>query len=432
MSEKFNDEVYILACCLQDEGALFKVSSELSPKDFLFPPNKLIYGACIDLINESFKVDVMSIYDRISDGIKDVGGIKYINRVSNIPTTRDNLPGYIKSVKNKSIKAQLKDKLTTVQDKLSDFKGDPVEYCYEQVLDVANSNSNVGAAEHMGSGIHELIEDRAELKGKLPGISTGFPSLDEGILGLQPGRAIIIAARAKAGKSAFLLAVSKNIAINEKRPVLYLDTELPKEFQQLRLLSMLSGVEERKLATGRWVNNRTEVKALSLAAKKIEQGKLYHLYLKTFSYESILSLARQYKIKSNIELLVFDYIKLPDSSDLKSAQEYQHLGYLTNILKNRVAGDLNIPVLTACQLNRTAVGVQKNDESQIGGSDRLAHYCDALVFLREKSESEMYDEGGRLGNMKLRIGINREGASGKGIDIRFQKEILDMKEVGYN
>jgi hypothetical protein len=135
-----------------------------------------------------------------------------------------------------------------------------------------------------------------------------------------------------------------------------------------------------------------------------------------FNLDKVINISRRFKRKygiswngfDNLVLIIFDYIKLPDDTSLRAVQEYQQLGFFTSGLKNRLAGRENIPVLTACQGNRSAIKAEDSDPSQVGGSIRILQYANTLCFLRNKLPPEIEKDGGweNSGNQVLQVDEN--------------------------
>ena len=87
-----------------------------------------------------------------------------------------------------------------------------------------------------------------------------------------------------------------------------------------------------------------------------------------------------------------------------------------------MSGQLNIPAVTAVQLNR---------DKDIADSDRIARYADVIALWRYRSTEEMETGGAECGTHKLVIKDSRRGGatSDTGIGYRFHKEFLQIKEV---
>jgi hypothetical protein len=141
-----------------------------------------------------------------------------------------------------------------------------------------------------------------------------------------------------------------------------------------------------------------------------------------YSVDKLVALYKKYRHKEKIGLIIFDYLKEPDSSSVdKERKEYQLLGDVTTKLKD-LAGRLNIPALTAVQLSRA------ND---IADSDRIARYADVICFWGDRDKEEIQTGGYECGSHKLVIkDTRRGGATNKeGIGYMFFKEFMKIREV---
>jgi hypothetical protein len=137
--------------------------------------------------------------------------------------------------------------------------------------------------------------------------------------------------------------------------------------------------------------------------------------------------------------VIFDYIKLPDADlqQIGKVKEYQALGYLCVALKN-LAGQLEIPVLTAAQIGREGANKGRVTATDFADSDRILRYANTLLGLAPKTQDEMKkleEEHGRdsaiaMGTHRLQILDTRAGGTNfGGIDMYFRKQILTMQEA---
>jgi Replicative DNA helicase len=245
----------------------------------------------------------------------------------------------------------------------------------------------------IGEGVGDRLKKRLLNPQEVIGLRTGWKTFDKLTQGLKAGELTVVGARSKTGKSVTLLNWCRKISVEDKVPALYIDTEMFTEEQQDRLLAQLSRVPEVEIKNGMFGRDtmngkaRDKIARLQEASRMLKEAPFYHIYLPHFTPEKIVALARKYKIEYGIGLLVFDYIKLPSSGSLVGEKEYQALGYLTSTLKD-IAGTLEIPVVSAVQLNRAAVKADEIDESMIAGSDRILQLANRVCFLRWKTEEE--------------------------------------------
>ena len=110
------------------------------------------------------------------------------------------------------------------------------------------------------------IEEIANKEG-LSGIATGFDKLDKITSGWQPSDLVIIAARPGMGKTAFVLSMARNMAIDFGHPVALFSLEMSSVQLITRLISSETGLSSEKLRTGKlekheWEQLSTKVKNL--------------------------------------------------------------------------------------------------------------------------------------------------------------------------
>jgi replicative DNA helicase len=210
-----------------------------------------------------------------------------------------------------------------------------------------------------------------------------------------PGEVILLVARYKQGKSAILMNECLYQA-QQGHSVLYLDSEMKKKEFVIRALANVSQVEVRKIKRGNYSSSEEE--RLNEALKVLKTYKIIHKYKPDWRDEDIYSTVRITQNKQGLDFLIFDYIKANDG-DANSI--YNKLGQKADYVKNIIAGQLNIPVLTASQLNRNG---------EISDSDKLARYVSTVVYWKQKNNSEIEGrDWKKLGNATMQVRTNRLG-----------------------
>ena len=79
------------------------------------------------------------------------------------------------------------------------------------------------------------IDKAAKNKGQLRGVPSGFTDLDRLTSGWQPSDLIIIAARPSMGKTAFVLSMVRNMAVDHHKTVVFFSLEMSSMSLPLRL-----------------------------------------------------------------------------------------------------------------------------------------------------------------------------------------------------
>lgn len=224
-----------------------------------------------------------------------------------------------------------------------------------------------------------------------------FPSLNRYVK-ISRTDAIVIAAREKRGKSLFLLNCAVDLLRRGKR-VLVIDTELDTKLYFMRLISHLSGVEFSKIRDGTMT---PEESALAADARAwLKEQPFTHVYRPAIDDDQLISLVKQYKYKYGLDALILDYLKGNTSYFLDAYQNSAILGKTMDTLKNYIAGELGLYVLTAVQATRTGA---------IADSQKIIRNCSALLYLERKTPEQIMEDGGlEFGNMTLNVRANRNG-----------------------
>ena len=90
------------------------------------------------------------------------------------------------------------------------------------------------------------------LRGKqgLSGVPSGFKAVDKETGGWQPSDLIIIAARPAMGKTAFILSMARNIAVDQNIPLALFSLEMASVQLIMRMISSETGISSEKLRKG--------------------------------------------------------------------------------------------------------------------------------------------------------------------------------------
>ena len=211
----------------------------------------------------------------------------------------------------------------------------------------------------------------------------------------EPGELILLTARYKTGKSVFCLNETVHM-LKAGVPTLYVDTELSTTTFTKRLLSHITGIPFKRIQN-RELNPEQE-ELIHKCINWIHKLPFVHIYLPDSDMDEIYSLCRMLKYKMNLQFFVYDYIKSYNSEAYTNSAI---LGQRADFLKNKIAGELDLAVLSAAQLNR-------ND--MIANSDNIAKAISTGIYWRFKTAEEISADGGLdAGNVMAYININRNG-----------------------
>lgn len=422
-----SDERALITYCIKDQKYYFDIISKITPDDFLLEAHRFIFLLLKELVNKNvnqFDASIIISEANLNGVLELIGGMDYVLTLTSMEVNSNNfnihLESVVESISKYRLYKTLQDNCESVlENSKSNVKSnDLIGIAESSILDLSMNSLNVKDAVNLAEGIDEFIETMREQIIDLSGMSTGFAILDERIDGLIDGTLFVLAARKKMGKSTVLTNMAIHSAYVQRKPTLYVDTELTYNEWRFRALACLSGVKERDIKHGNY--SEEDYQKLKKAATIIKRGKLFHEYMPGYSPEKLTALYKKYKIKENLKLIVFDYLKEPSGDD-SNRKEYQILGDVTTKLKD-LAGVLNIPAITAVQMNRS------ND---IADSDRIARYGDVIVFWEKRTEEELQKGGIDSGTYKMVIKDSRRGGvtNEHGIGYHFFQDKLKIVEV---
>jgi replicative DNA helicase len=426
---KPTDERALLSFCFKNIEHYYTLSSKITENDFLSREHSNLFtilGAIHKQGVNSFDLPFVVAVAKEMREIEKVGGVDYLRSISSMLVSERNFDVYLNNVLQASTKYKL---FNIVQDHMgliAENSKDGLEASEligaveTKILDLSTESKAIREPINLGDTIRSTLESRRNNKIEMIGLSTGYPILDKQIDGLIPGTLNIVAARLKMGKSSLLSNIAAHVAYRSGVSVLYIDTEMPYDQWGDRIIAGISGIDERIIKHGGYTDEVYNT-LIERCVRIVEKGKMWHEFMPGYTIEKVVALVKKFYIKHKIGLLVFDYIKEPDlSSNVNQRKEYQLLGDVTTKLKD-IAGELNIPVLAAVQINR---------DGEIADSDRIARYADVISFWspREKKEIEEFPAGG---SYKLWIKDSRRGGSTpkEGLGYHFFRAKLAIKEV---
>lgn len=246
-----------------------------------------------------------------------------------------------------------------------------------------------------GDKVDALWEEVVSRRGEngLYGLPSKFSEVNE-YFTYEPGELVLLCAKMKRGKSALMMNEALH-KVSNGVPTLYIDSEMSDRLFYERVLANLTQIEVKRIKTGRYSDE--EAQKIQKANEYLKRAPFVHVYMPNPTDEEIYSLHKMLKYKMDLGFSVYDYIKgsAEDSSAL-----YQLLGKRTDFLKNRIAGELQIPVLAGAQLNRGG---------EIADSIKLLQYCSVAAFWREKTREEVQQDGIQCGNYCMNVTLNRLG-----------------------
>jgi len=386
-------EAAVISSMLMDMGATAEVSTTLSPDDFYYPAHGIIYNAILEVYNKGQKVDIVTVVERLKKGgfLEKVGGSGYVASFVKGTVSAENVIYYAEIVSEKSILRDLINKGKLIIDKASSAK-EEVEVILDEaenlIFEVRKKRSyeRVKPITPLLKEVMKIIEERAENKSLITGVSTGLIELDRISCGFQNAELIILAARPSVGKTALALNLASHISLKEEIPVLFFSLEMHWESLIFRLLSAESRIEGNRIRGGyikedEWVGLTSAVSRLTEAPFYIDASPALTIF-------ELRAKARRMKKKYNIGIIFADYLQLIKGPQFQTRE--QEVAAISRALKS-IAMELNLPVVALSQLSRQPARRGQDSKpilSDLRESGAIEQDADFVMFIHRPDQFE--------------------------------------------
>lgn len=427
-----------LSGMIHDETACINAIVQLTAGDFSEPFHQDLFGLIESVYTRGTRPDYVKLLREgmklgVFEAARDADNLKYVSE--HYIEGRDSqyfIDAVLAASKTRQLSRVVQRYAAMVEDGLPDVDTTLAEIVRELSGIHAGNKDGYDTPGDMGETLKKIVEEKearyviesATGSLVLEGLPTGFGKLDEYTLGYKPGDLIILAAQTGHGKSAFSLQTAKNIAIDIKRPVLYVNTEMSREMVVQRLASNIADVPFMFVRQGNFTGgNGQDRQRIMQAVKSLKQGKLIHRFAPNLTPSRCLVIARQAKVQYGIEMLIIDYIGRMEKAQPGQA-EWQVLEQISKEMKI-LAQELQIPVLILAQLN---------EDGSLQGAKRIKNECDLLLKLVPMTEDERKQSLEKFfdANHRLYLDKNRDGQAGIKVALNYNKVTQRIEQARPN
>ena len=310
---------------------------------------------------------------------------------------------------------------------------DLIDYAEAEIFKVSEGHikRDIQSASLVFDKAMKAIEEAHAQGGTMNGVPTGFTRLDQLTLGWQPSDLIIIAARPSMGKTAFVLSMARNMAIDHEKPVAFFSLEMSSVQLMMRLIVAESGlssadVRSGKLTAEQWRHLEQTTRILPTAPLFIDDTPALSIY-------ELRSKARRLKAQHDIQIIIIDYLQLMTGNADSRGNREQEVASISRGLKS-IAKELNIPIIALSQLNRSIEsrsGLKRPQLSDLRESGAIEQDADIVAFIhRPEYFGFTQDEDGNptAGMAEIILAKHRNGAVCD-VNLRFLKEQARFADV---
>jgi replicative DNA helicase len=381
-------EQAVLAGLMMEGSRWDDVQDIITAGDFYKREHKIIFTAMQALAQRSQPIDIITTSEQASDvgQLHEAGGLAYFEVLLHSTHSTGNIVAYANVVKER---AQLRRMITVahgIADNGYNSEGrtstELLEEAQKKLLDITAVTKG-GDLIQMGSLAREvvkLIEQRADQKSGLVGISSGFRNVDTITAGLPESDLILLAGRPSMGKTTLALNIAERVAMADNM-VFVFSAEMDSPGLIMRTYSNIGNIPHHRLRNGRL--HEDDWDSLAQAVGKTRTWPLYIDESPAINCVQITSRVRRKVRELNrpVKLIVVDYIQIMSDAE-KGKSQNERVSNISRGLK-RIAKEFKCPVLALSQLNRD-VDERPNKRpvpSDLRDSGALEQDADTIMFV---------------------------------------------------
>ncbi|RMG79440.1 MAG: replicative DNA helicase [Bacteroidetes bacterium] len=414
-------EEAVLGAMMLEKAAVNETIDILHDKAFYKPAHNTIFKAIHNLFSRSEPIDVLTVTQELKKmgKLEEVGGAYYISQLTARVGSAANIEHHARIILQKYIQRELIRTSTEI-----------IEYAYDDTTDIfelldkaesslfnitdRNIRKGFDSIPDLLKGAIEQIEEVSKKEDGVSGVPTGFRGLDKVTSGFQPSDMIILAARPGMGKTAFVLSLARNVAVEHKKAVAIFSLEMSSLQLVNRLIASETEISSEKLKKGDLAPHEWE--QLHSKIQPLTDAKIFIDDTPALSVFELRAKCRRLKEQHDIELVIIDYLQLMTVKGDGKGNREQEISTISRSIKG-IAKELNIPIIALSQLNRsveTRGGNKRPQLADLRESGAIEQDADMVMFIYRPEYYQIEeDEKGNLyppGYAEVIIAKHRNGS----------------------
>jgi len=443
-------EEAVLGALMLEKDAYSIISDIITPECFYDKTHELIFTAIQDLAIQQKPIDILTVVDQLrkSGTLETAGGTSYIAQLSQKVVSSAHIDYHARIVAQKYLARELITFSSDIAGKAFDETNDVDDLMEEaegKLFEISQRNVKKDVM-HINPIIKEafnLMREASKRTDGLSGLPSGFKDLDKITSGWQNSDLIIIAARPAMGKTAFVLSMAKNMAVNYNIPLAVFSLEMSNVQLVNRLIVNVSELSGEKIKTGQLAEY--EWHQLDSRVNKLYDAPIFIDDTPSLSVFEFRTKARRLVKEQHVKCLIIDYLQLMNASGIEIRSREQEVSTISRSLKG-LAKELNIPIIALSQLNRS-IDIRTNMRTSKDGNDTkrpqlsdlresgaIEQDADIVCFIHRPEYYKIFqdDHGNDLtGKAEIIIAKHRNGSTGD-ILLEFKNEFARFQNLDEN
>ena len=371
---------------LMDQDAALKAAELLDDSMFYREAHRLIFRSMVALTERREVIDPVTLQEELlkRGDLERMGGLEYIGALIDTVPTAANIEYHARIVRDKALLRRLIEAATHIIQDVYDGTADSqelIDSAEHRVFQVAQLRKSADFA-RLKALIWPTMERIERLHtggGSLLGVASGFTDLDNLTSGFQKADLIVVAARPSMGKTAFVLNIAQNAAIQHNVGVAIFSLEMSKEALVQRMLCSEGWVDAQKLRRGKLRDE--DYPRLAKAAGILGTAPIWIDDSTGLTPLEMRAKARRLKAENDVGLVILDYLQLMQGP-MDAENRNQEISFISRSLKG-LAKELDVPVIALSQLSRATEqrGDRRPQLSDLRESGAIEQDADVVIFI---------------------------------------------------
>ena len=434
-------EQAVLGAMMLEKNAVTDTIDTLKPQSFYDPKHQYIYSAIRELFGSSSPIDLLTVINQLKKNgeLEAAGGAAYISQLTSRVASTAHAEYHARVISEKHIKRELiRMSSEVIRDAFDDTNDvfDVLNKAESELFKIAENNmgKHVDLMQNVVRQAIEEIEKASQNSDGISGIPTGFTDLDKLTSGWQRSDMIVIAARPAMGKTAFVLSMARNTAVDHGRGVALFSLEMSSVQLVKRLIASEARISAEKLRKGDLRDH--EFQQLHSRISKLATAPIYIDDTPGISIFDLRAKCRRLKMQHDIDLVIIDYLQLMSGGPDSKGNREQEISNISRGLKS-LAKELEIPIIALSQLSRQVEnrpgGSKRPQLSDLRESGAIEQDADMVMFIyRPEYYGIEFDENNEptKNRGEIIIAKNRHGAL-ETVKLRFIGQYAKFTDLDY-
>ena len=257
-------------------------------------------------------------------------------------------------------------------------------------------------------------------RGRLLGIGTGIPSLDDVLRGLRPGELMVIGGRTSEGKSSLALTIARHNAMPARgKRTAYFSCEMTREDLVRRLVAG-EGVTLSDQESFDFYQNAKNVGLLRDAYAEVAAYPIEVVYQPAITFSQVRTYLRRFATTAPVDIVMLDYLGIMGTDTKAERRDLDVSNFVNESLA--IAAEFGCPVIAIQGLNRKSAHdgkLQRPQISHLMDSSAIEYGAHHVLLVHNPNAKIDGDDTDDTGDRDIIIAKNRRGPKNRTVKTRF-------------